>query len=262
MNCFRIQIICIVLFGMYYVALYAQSKNDEVIKVPPTANNFAYPQSVFVDSPHGNIWVTDFSNNRVLRFDVIAKATLGITALIEGFYNGTTMVSDTVTVELRNSTIPYSLVESKKIVLNTSGSGSGNFTSAINGTPYYIVVKHRNAVETWSASAQSFSGGTLSYNFTSGQFQAFGGNQINKGSKWCLYSGDVYQDGIVDSGDLGIIDNDNANYVSGYFNTDVNGDGIVDSGDLGLVDNNNAAYVGKIVPTGVLQQTKLTGSLK
>ena len=70
MNFFRILFICLVLFGLYYVTSYAQSKNVQKIMVSPTANNFAYPQSVFVDSPNGNIWVTDFSNNRVLRFDV------------------------------------------------------------------------------------------------------------------------------------------------------------------------------------------------
>jgi hypothetical protein len=35
-----------------------------------TANNFAYPQSIFVDSYNGHLWVTDFDHNRVLRFDV------------------------------------------------------------------------------------------------------------------------------------------------------------------------------------------------
>jgi DNA-binding beta-propeller fold protein YncE len=37
---------------------------------PPTESNFAYPQSIFVDSRNGEIWVTDFDNNRVLRFDI------------------------------------------------------------------------------------------------------------------------------------------------------------------------------------------------
>jgi DNA-binding beta-propeller fold protein YncE len=36
----------------------------------PSASSFAYPQSIFVDSQGGNVWVTDFDNNRVLRFDV------------------------------------------------------------------------------------------------------------------------------------------------------------------------------------------------
>jgi hypothetical protein len=42
------------------------------IAISPTASSFAYPQSIFVDSQSGNIWVTDFDNNRVLRFDVSA----------------------------------------------------------------------------------------------------------------------------------------------------------------------------------------------
>ena len=88
----------------------------------------------------------------------------------------------------------------------------------------------------------------MSYDFTQSQSQAYGNNLVQKGSKWCLYNGDVNQDGIIDSGDLGVVDNDNANYVAGYISTDVNGDGIVDSGDLGIVDNNNTAYVGRIIP--------------
>ena len=35
-----------------------------------TATSFAYPQSLFVDSQNGNIWVADFDNNRIMRFDV------------------------------------------------------------------------------------------------------------------------------------------------------------------------------------------------
>lgn len=42
----------------------------------PTARNFAYPQSLFVDSPNGDIWVTDFDNHRVLRFDVSTLTTV------------------------------------------------------------------------------------------------------------------------------------------------------------------------------------------
>ena len=37
--------------------------------------------------------------------------------------------------------------------------------------------------------------------------------------------------------------------MSGYVTTDVNGDGVVDSGDLGIVDNNNSLYIGKVIPS-------------
>ena len=52
------------------------------------------------------------------------------TALIEGFYNGTTMVPDTITVELNASLPPYSIVDQTKIILNSSGQGTGKFYHA------------------------------------------------------------------------------------------------------------------------------------
>jgi len=61
----RIRFISLILF-FYSAAFFTQSK----VTLPPTANNFAYPQSIFVDSHSGHIWVTDFDNHRVLRFDV------------------------------------------------------------------------------------------------------------------------------------------------------------------------------------------------
>jgi hypothetical protein len=191
-----------------------------------------------------------------------APLTLNLTALLEGFYDGSTMIADTVTVELHDGSSPYALIESEKGVLNTSGGGSFSFASGNNGVPYYLAIKHRNAVETWSASGQSFSSSSLSYNFTTGSSQAYGDNMVYKGTKWCLYSGDVNQDGIVDSGDLGVVDNDNANYISGYTVTDVNGDDIVDSGDLGIVDNNNSNYVGKITPAAAPAAKKVTRTVK
>ncbi len=59
-----------------------------------------------------------------------------ITALIEGFYNGATMVPDTIIVELRNTSVPYSLVDQNIIYLDSNGQGSGIFNNAINGVPY------------------------------------------------------------------------------------------------------------------------------
>ena len=93
---------------------------------------------------------------------------LNLIALIEGFYDGSTMVSDSVTVELHNASSPYSLVDQAKLVLNTFGSGTANFFSAVDATNYYLAIKHRNSIETWSKTSQSFSGGTMIYDFTTG----------------------------------------------------------------------------------------------
>ncbi|MDQ3021856.1 MAG: hypothetical protein M3R36_14985 [Bacteroidota bacterium] len=75
--------------------------------------------------------------------------TLNFTVLIEGFYNSSSniMVSDTVTVYLRNATVPFGKKDSAKSVLNRSGTGSFIFFNITNGTNYYVVVKHRNSIE-------------------------------------------------------------------------------------------------------------------
>jgi hypothetical protein len=186
-----------------------------------------------------------------------AGSTLNLTAFIQGLTNGggTAMTADvnpiTVTVELHSATAPYAVVESKTGNLSTAGVGSFLFTTATNGTPYYIVVKSANSVETWSATAQSFTAGALSYDFTTAAGQAFGSNLFQIGSKWCIYSGDVNQDGYVDSGDMLPIDNDYTNYLYGTgLVTDVNGDSYVDSGDLLIVDNNYTNYIYAAKPDG------------
>jgi len=76
MNYFRTQLICLILFELYCATAYAQTDFVQKISAPPTSSNFAYPQSVFVDSHSGHIWVTDFSNNRILRFDVSTLTSL------------------------------------------------------------------------------------------------------------------------------------------------------------------------------------------
>lgn len=173
---------------------------------------------------------------------------LTIAGLIEGFFNGLTMVTDTVVVQLHTVSSPYSLVESSKLLLNSSGTGTGNFYYAVDGSSYYLAVKHRNGLETWSGSGQMFSGGTLTYDFTAGSGQAYGNNMIQKVSKWCFFSGDVNQDGVIDISDVGTVDIDNLNFVGGYTSTDVNGDNLVDLSDLSIVDTNNLNFISRITP--------------
>ena len=87
----------------------------------------------------------------------------------------------------------------------------------------------------------SFSIEASTYDFTSGANRAYGDNQVqvnNSPLKFAIYGGDINQDGIVDAGDLSLVDNDAFNSVSGYVKTDVTGDNFVDGSDLSIVDNN------------------------
>lgn len=171
---------------------------------------------------------------------------LNLKALIQGFYDPITnkMVKDTVRVYLRSSTSPYTLVDSASGILDSNGMGSFIFPTAVNSVPYYIVIKHRNGLETWSASGNNFTAGSLTYDFTLSSSQAYGNNQILKGTRYCIYNGDVNQDGIVVGSDMSLTDNASFNFLTGYLNTDLNGDNIIDGSDLSIVDNNAFNFIG------------------
>ncbi len=176
-----------------------------------------------------------------------------ITLAQEGFYNESIdrhNMRDTCRVYLRNTFPPFTIIDSAKGVIDTiTFTGNFLFTNAPGGT-YYLMVKHRNSLETWSkAGGETYvQGGINNYNFTSAILQAYGNNLVLKGSRYCIYSGDLNNDGIVDASDLSISDNEAFNGASGYVISDVNGDRFVDASDLSLIDNNAARSIMKITP--------------
>ena len=179
-----------------------------------------------------------------------STSTLEMILAIQGILNpiDTTMRTDTVVVSLRNSTSPYELVESVSAVINSQCNGTASFTNTINGVPYYIQINHRNSIETWSNTPQIFNGDSLTYDFTSAASQAFGNNLTLVGSNWCIYSGDVNQDGTIDAGDVSIVDNASAIGLSGNVPEDLNGDGFVDASDLSIVDENAYNVISAVTP--------------
>ena len=101
---------------------------------------------------------------------------------------------DTATVELHATTEPYGLVDSYKGVVQSDGILLCDFASAADGN-YYIVVKHRNSIDSWSAVASVSSNG--SYDFTSGATQSYGtnGSTVRLGNGvYGNYSGDINGD--------------------------------------------------------------------
>lgn len=179
-----------------------------------------------------------------------ALKKLNLTAIIEGFYNENlnTMNNDTIKVILRSDIFPYNIIDSAKGFMNDTGFAVLNFQKADNATGYYIVLKHRNSIETWSQTGNSFTVNSMSYNFTSVQTNAFGNNLVLKGTKYCIYSGDVDYDGVIDGSDLSNVENSVAISETGYINSDVNGDSFADAGDLSIVENNTFASVILIRP--------------
>ena len=186
-------------------------------------------------------WYVD--DIKITNYQGQTSLPLTLKTYLSGFYNGSTMVPKNVTVELHNATTPFALVESKIVLLDASGVGNPQYTTAVNGTPYYIVLKFDNGLETWSATPQTFTGSTLNYDFTTSSTQAYGSNMVLVGTKWCVISGDVNQDGSVDALDRSACWNDR-NLV-GVYTSDLNGDGVVDALDRSICWNNRNLTVQK-----------------
>jgi hypothetical protein len=108
-------------------------------------------------------------------------------------------------------------------------------------------------LETWSrGGGEPFvPGAVLSYDFTDSASKAYGLNMVRVGTKYCLWSGDVNNDGIIDFTDLVMVDNASNSFSSGYIPEDVNGDNFADFSDLALVDNASYNVIMTIRPSSV-----------
>jgi hypothetical protein len=147
---------------------------------------------------------------------------------------------DEVTVELHDAT-SYATVESTTAMLQTNGTAVATFSSRSGS--YYIVVKHRNSLETWSANPVSV-GATASYNFTDSAAKAYGNNmKMLETGVYGFYSGDINQDGFIEASDYAPLFNDNDAVAEGYLTTDLNGDGFVEAQDYPILFNNSDAVI-------------------
>ncbi|MEO8210156.1 MAG: SBBP repeat-containing protein [bacterium] len=233
--------------GDYATIKYSSAGNLEWLqRYDAYSNDHAY--GIAVDNLR-NVYVTGFVQNGGFPGDFYTirySQTLLTKTLLEGFYNPVTnMTRDTARAYLRSVNSPFNIVDSANQYLDTSGTGYYSFYNALYGQ-YYIQIKHRNSIETWSTAIYPFN--TMTYDFTTAASQAYGNNQILKGTKYCIYSGDVNQDGVVDLVDLAIVDDAAFNGDGGYIQPDVNGDFFVDLSDLAIVDNNASNFVSKVIP--------------
>ena len=211
--------------------------------------NFRQPERIFYNPYNTNqVWVTSFGNGIKVGYTIPQTVSLNITLGIEGLRNGAIQVQDTIRIYLRNNSSPFNAVDSAKTHLNSSGSSSVSFPNAIGGN-YYIQIKHRNALESWSSAAVGFVNGTVTnYDFTTSQSQTFGNNSVLKSGIYCIYSGDINHDGYINLDDVIGINNDAAFFVNGYTVTDINGDNIIDLNDILIASNNSGNFVSLIRP--------------
>lgn len=203
--------------------------------------------NILTNDPSKPVIKASLQTNQPLGF---GSKNLVLDILIEGLYSdvSNSMIPDSLTVMLRKGYAPYQIVDSSKSLVNNSGRGSFNFLNSDNDTNYYLVVKHRNGLETWSSSFHKFSASLMTCNLTDSISRAFGNNLIKKGNRYCIYSGDVNNDGTIDAQDVSLIDNSAYHLNSGYLKEDLNSDNIIDVADIGLADNNTLKEIAVISP--------------
>ena len=221
-------------------------------------SNLIFSFVEFTDASYNTI-VTEQANGSVGP----DTKSLDLKVFIQGLYNGANGlnksqdelgdhfpgdVAEEITLELHNA-LTYAVIEYtvSNIGLNTQGLATISIPGNLSGS-YYITVKTRNTIETTSGMPVDFSGSTIVYDFTDLSSKAFGDNMISSGGAYCLYSGDVNLDGLIDSSDMIPVDNLASAFGVGYLPEDTNGDGLIDSTDMIIVDNNATYFVSSILP--------------
>lgn len=192
-----------------------------------------------------------------------AQSTLSVRAFIQGYYNNTnhTMLSiidpinlpnvfDTIRIELHeshNGNLAYSF----PAIFDINGNASISVPAIYFGNTYYIALRHRNSIETWSALPVLITN-NASYDFSTGIAQAYGNNMIlvDVNGASALFTGDINQDGVINGMDASIIDSSGQLFLFGYYLiADLNGDGTVDGQDANFVDNNgNGIHAHTLIP--------------
>ncbi len=107
---------------------------------------------------------------------------LNLKAFIEGFYIGggqmqavlyninlnvNPVACDSITVELHNPASPYTIFTFANALLRTDGNADVRFPVAVSSNSYYIVIRHRNSIETWSKNSVKINDAIAVFDFTS-----------------------------------------------------------------------------------------------
>jgi YVTN family beta-propeller protein len=107
--------------------------------------------------------------------------TFNLKLFIEGYYSGGGLMQpvlfnagaslmntscDSITIELHDP-FTFNTIFTNRVMLNTSGIATVNYPHSISGGNYYIVVRTRNTIETWSKLPVTFNSSSVFFDFSS-----------------------------------------------------------------------------------------------
>ncbi len=188
------------------------------------------------------------------QFRVQVGTDLYIKAFIEGLYLGSSTmtaapynadnitpdtIADTITIELHSPVSPNNLVYSERTLLSIHGMA--HITVPCGLDTAYVVVRHRNSIETWSANPIVMNHPSTFYDFSIAASQAYADNEVSDGyGVYLIYTGDINQDGEIGFNDYPPLDYDSSIGAVGYLTPDLNGDASVDYLEYNIIDRNSS----------------------
>ena len=204
---------------------------------------------------------------------IILIKTVNLHLYLEGLFNSVTKqmneamdgntglpqwgygIADRIQIDLFEENPPYAPigVSISGIDLATNGLASFQVSPTWSGN-YYIRVRNRNHLETWSAVAVPFNTTNVDYNFKTGLLQAYGSDpQVMVSSNPSIYAfhlGDLDQGGWIDAIDFNMFEPDITAGSVGFYSSDFDGSGWVDAIDFNMFEprltvGNSTEYPGK-----------------
>lgn len=129
-------------------------------------------------------------NNYVLNNPPVpCSISIGMRLFIEGLYDqnqsmknvllANASLTDSVSLELHNVSPPYQMLYAVKTTVDTAGWAQFVFPSTLWQQSFYLVVKHRNSLETWSKTPFYLPQGMQQFNLTDA-FIPVAGNPFNR----------------------------------------------------------------------------------
>lgn len=214
--------------------------------INPTTNQIIADSNFIISSfgidQNNELYVCRYSptNGRIMKLYNSSPADLSVKVIIEGYYDPDSLkmnLTDTIKVYLHLPYAPFSQVDSAVTTIDSlSFSGNVSFKNVENGL-YYLRIKHRNCLETWSETTVNIRrGGSGSYDFTNEQSKTFGNNSKLVGNVYCMISGDCDQNGVINAADRAIVVMQAG--IKGYLAGDLDGNGIINEADREILISN------------------------
>lgn len=153
------------------------------------------------------------------------------------------VLCDTMTVRLLDTVPNYTTLFTSTSVISTTGYGTFNFSNVPLGRSYFIQLIHRNSLTVFSKYPVFFSTTNVSFDFTVLPLNLCQSAANSNDGYALLYSGDLNQDGFIDTNDFNILEIAVVNLSSGYIIADLNGDHVADAADFNIMQSNAFLYV-------------------